>query len=157
MLKHHSPNAEYLNTILLSHLGYGMNSLLFLTFVCLQSNPCCSFIYSTSISECFPYARREAEGYRILGRKIKTWSLLSQALPSSDNCCLPMLPLLPSSSSIVCESTLFQPFLVTSASWKVILILIILCSVFFLAELGDIVNFRPSHVSSLRAGSLFGL
>lgn len=113
-----------------------------------------SFIYSTNIYWLFSVFH--AWGWEMQGGRIKTWSLLQEVLPPSNNCLLPNLPLLPCSSYSNHESTLLQPFLVISTSWKMIFILIILCSIFFLAQWGDPVNFRPSDVSSLRAGSPFG-
>lgn len=113
-----------------------------------------SFTYSTNIYWLFSAC--QAWGWEMQGGRIKTWSLLQGVLPPSNNCLLPNLPLLPCSSYSNHESTLLQPFLVISTSWKMIFILIILCSIFFLAQWGDPVNFRPSDVSSLRAGSPFG-
>lgn len=140
--------------ILLLHTGHEKNCMLLpnFLFACLQSNPCThSFIQQMSI-ECFPYAQWEAEGYRTNEDEVP--ALMGPAiwwlpLPSSST-----------SPSLLLGDYLWfytpPTFLVTSASWKVIFILIILCSLLFLFQLGDLVSCRASDVSSLRAESLFG-
>lgn len=138
----------HLNITLSLHMGDGNNSLLFPNLQCVFNQihvVIRSFNKYLLSAFLIPGTR-----WRDTGRRNKA---MVPALSLDDNCCLHILPLFLSSSIIFYESALLQSFLVTSTSWKVILILIILCSMFFLAKPGDTVNCRPLDVSSLRAGS----